>query len=69
MHPLDLSITANGTWTPTPDSNVTVTLCVGAYQESAEPPYPGVDVVFGDSFLRNVYASYVVSMLKFARRD
>lgn len=56
MHPLDLAITSNASWLPTPSLNITTFLCVGAYQGGASP-YPDIDIVLGDNFLRNVYVS------------
>lgn len=61
MHPLDLTVSQPVNWQPTPDSNVTIAVCVGAYQGSVLP-YPGVDLIMGPSFFRNVYLSYVLDV-------
>lgn len=57
IHPLDITrvvvlpITLNGTLTNT-------TVCVNAWQAFDLPPsFTGLDILMGDSFLRNVYAS------------
>ncbi|KIP07540.1 hypothetical protein PHLGIDRAFT_35388 [Phlebiopsis gigantea 11061_1 CR5-6] len=58
-NPLDLTILTNVTLASgsATGDDLDVTLCVGAYQPGT-PPYPGIDMVLGDSFLRNVYVSF-----------
>lgn len=57
MHPLDLTLINPLTWSPSKDLDVDIVLCIGAYQIGT-PPYPGIDMVLGDNFLRNVYVSF-----------
>lgn len=54
-----MTLLSNLTVPFTPTLNITSTMCIGAYQV-ATPPYDGIDIVLGDSFLRNVYASYAL---------
>ena len=59
IHPLDLTFTVQDvTWDYSPSNTITTTLCLGEYQTGIAP-FPGIDLVLGDGFLRNVYTSYV----------
>ncbi|KAH9935100.1 acid protease [Epithele typhae] len=55
VHPLDLTLT---TVFSTPSGNITG--CLGSFQGLTLDPteFVGFDLILGDSFLRNVYASY-----------
>ncbi len=61
VHPLDLTrpmvtdITTNG-------QKKQVTVCINTYQYLTLDPnsFQGFDMILGDAFLRNVYASYVL---------
>ena len=60
VHPLDLT-TVSTIEVPLSGTNTNVTFCFNTFQYLTLDPedFTGFDAVFGDAFLRNVYASYV----------
>ena len=58
MHPLDLTFPVAVTL-PINGADTNVTACAGTYQYLTLDPseFQGFDLILGDAFLRNVYAS------------
>lgn len=59
IHPLDITrvITIE---IPLNNTNTNVTVCLNSWSAFDLPPsFTGLDLLMGDAFLRNVYASYV----------
>ncbi len=58
VHPLDLTFPAVVT-VPVGGQDTNITVCVNTYQYLTLDPnsFQGFDIILGDAFLRNVYAS------------
>ncbi|KAI0633304.1 acid protease [Trametes polyzona] len=58
VHPLDVTFPVAGPFGPDPSTNSTI--CVNTFQYLTLDPteFVGFDIVLGDAFLRNVYASF-----------